>query len=135
MVIGPVAGNQSNDIPPNLELIGIVREPKHWLAAADIIVGSGGDSLISEIADMKCRFVCIPDKRPFGEQHSTAQALHLAGVAISEEVWPSASHWPTVLQKALSLDPEKWTTLTDGNGAGRAAAAILKVAETILGGD
>jgi predicted glycosyltransferase len=133
VVIGPVTGDKQQDIPPNLELLGIVRDPKSWFAAADVIVGSGGDSLISEIADMKGRFVCIPDKRPFGEQHATAQALHLAGVAISIEVWPSAYHWPAVLQKAVALDPERWTKISDCNGAHRAATAILNVAEAILG--
>jgi len=131
-VLGPVEPIDGADVPENLVFVGTVVDPRSWLIDADIVVGSGGDSLVSEIADLRCRFVCVPDSRPYGEQRSTARLLHAAGCAIGLKAWPDASDWPQILQDASMLDGGGWAALSDGHGAERAASAILTVAESVL---
>lgn len=130
-VIGPVSGERDG-LPSNLELVGMVSEPLPWLASASVVVGSCGDTLVGEVADLRRPFVCIPEARPFDEQRSVAKLLATAGLAIHCPEWPIAHKWPSILEQALQLDVTRWNTATDGEGAARAANVIIKTAQQIF---
>ncbi len=130
-VTGPVSG-EGGDLPSNLELVGTVSEPLPWLASASVVVGSCGDTLVGEVADLRCPFVCIPEARPFDEQRSVAKLLAASGLAIHCPEWPIAHKWSSILEQALQLDVTRWNTATDGEGAARAADVIIKTAQQIF---
>lgn len=130
-VLGPICTENTLFVPPNLKLLGVVADPSEWLRSAHIVVGSAGDSLVSEIADLRCRFICVPDYRPFNEQQSTSERLANVGLAICCSVWPAARSWPLLLKRAAALKPEKWEIFADGKGAMRAANSISKVAQEV----
>jgi hypothetical protein len=94
-----------------------------------VVVGSCGDTLVGEVADLRRPFVCIPETRPFDEQRSVGRLLATAGLAINCPEWPVAHRWPSILEQALHLDVERWNTATDGEGAAHAADAIIKTAQ------
>jgi len=131
-VLGPVANDAALALPSNFQLLGLVRDPREWLTSAHVVVGSAGDSLVSEIADLRCRFICLPETRPFDEQRSTSERLAAAGLAIHCAVWPEAEGWPALLDQATKLTPAMWEPFASGNGAARAAAAISRVTEEVL---
>lgn len=131
-VLGPVCNDKTSILPPNLKLLGIVEDPRQWLLSAHVVIGSAGDNLISEIADLRCRFICVPDHRPFDEQQSTGERLASVGLAICCSVWPVAQSWPSLLERAAALIPERWETFADGKGAVRAATVISNVAQEVL---
>ncbi len=130
-VLGPVADDPSIPTPPNLQLLGMVNDPLPWLTSAHVVVGSAGDNLVSEIADLRCRFICVPEVRPFGEQQSVGERLGGAGLAIHCAVWPAAESWPSLLDRAAELSPANWTTFADGTGGQRAASAITRTAQEV----
>jgi hypothetical protein len=113
-VIGPIEADQTMraPLPANLQLHGIVGDPLHWLGHAGVVVGSAGDSLVSELADLQCRFICIPESRPFDEQLSTAQILQKLGLAICCQAWPAAESWPALLEQASGLNLAAWQPYT-----------------------
>ncbi|KUM40160.1 hypothetical protein [Pseudomonas sp. EpS/L25] len=130
-VLGPIA-EDATLAPVNLTFAGSVADPAPWLASAEVVVGSAGDSLVAELADLRCRFVCLPDARPFDEQLSTGRLLAAQGLAVTRERWPAAQDWPGLLAQARHLDPERWVAVSDGEGARRAAACIQAVAREVL---
>lgn len=130
-VLGPV-GDDATPAPANLRFLGSVADPGPWLTTAEVVVGSAGDSLVAELADLRCRFVCLPEARPFDEQLSTGRRLAEQGLAVTCDSWPVADAWPGLLARARQLDPERWTLVSDGQGAQRAAACIQAVAREVL---
>ncbi|MDR5822532.1 hypothetical protein [Caballeronia sp. LZ043] len=119
--------------PTNLSFLGQVDDPLRWIARSDVVVGSAGDSLVSEIAHLKKRFICIPEDRPFGEQRSTAAILARYNLAIVLEMPPEAAQWPDLLQRALMQMPERWDRFCSA-GSDEAARAISRVVHQSLPG-
>lgn len=131
-VAGPISSDSGIALPPNLHLLGAVSDPLPWLVSAQVVVGSAGDSLVSELAELRCRFICVPETRPFDEQQSTGRLLEAAGLALHCPVWPDAKRWPSLLEQAMQLSPDTWRDVADGNGAARAACAISQTARQVL---
>jgi hypothetical protein len=102
------------------------RVPDVWplLCAADVVVASAGSNLVAEVAAARRPLVCLPQERPFGEQHEQAAALERCGLAQALGTWPSPGGWPAVLTQALARDPGAWSQAHDGHGGRRLAAAI-----------
>ncbi|EJL29599.1 hypothetical protein [Novosphingobium sp. AP12] len=119
-VIGP-AGRPAH-CPANLVFAGWADEPQREIARAHIVVGAAGDGLVGAVMAADRPFVCVPEERPFGEQHATAGCLARLGAAVVSLTWPTAESWPELLGKALSLDGSARRTLHDANGAQKAAA-------------
>ncbi|MGF6768741.1 UDP-N-acetylglucosamine:LPS N-acetylglucosamine transferase [Paraburkholderia sp. GAS199] len=133
-VVGPVQPVGVIDLPRNLRFVGVVANPDEWLRDATVVIGSAGDGVVGEVAELRGRLVCIPERRPFGEQQSVGKILESAGLAICCIDWPEAEQWPGILKRALQLDPDRWATVADGLGAKRAAAAIMRIAAITLQG-
>jgi UDP-N-acetylglucosamine:LPS N-acetylglucosamine transferase len=119
--------------PTNLSFVGQVDDPLRWIARSDVIVGSAGDSLVSEVAHLKKRFICIPEDRPFGEQRSTAATLARHDLAIVLERLPEAAQWTQLLHRALMQEPEQWERWRSA-GSDQAARAISRVVQQSLPG-
>lgn len=131
-VVGPVQPVGVIGLPRNLRFIGVVSNPDKWLRDATVVIGSAGDGVVGEVAELRGRLVCIPELRPFGEQQSVGKILESAGLAICCMDWPEAEQWPEILERALQLDPGRWVIAADGLGAKRAAAAIMRIAAGTL---
>jgi hypothetical protein len=131
-VLGPIPDDAAIPLPANLHVRGVVSDPLPSLASAHVVVGSTGDSLVSEIADLRCRFICVPESRPFDEQQSVGALLADAGLAIHCAFWPTVESWPSLLDRATRLSPERWESFADGHGARRAACAISQAAKECL---
>lgn len=92
----------------NLVNLGRVPEPFEELCRAEIVIGSAGDGVVSEVASLGCRYVAIAESRPFDEQLHQARRLQALGLAIGLDAWPAAEQWPSLLQRARALDPGQW---------------------------
>jgi UDP-N-acetylglucosamine:LPS N-acetylglucosamine transferase len=114
--------------PSNASFVGLVDDPLPFIARSDVIVGSAGDSLVSEVAHLQKRFICVPEDRPFGEQRSTAATLARHELATVLHAPPDATHWPVLLQRALMQDPNRWKRWRAA-GSHEAARAISRVAQ------
>ena len=112
---------------------GWADDPYLHLRAADVVVTSGGHNSIAEVVAADRPLICIPQDRPFAEQHAKAAALQRAGAAVVVPRWPGGSAWAGLLDAALRLAPAPRQALLDGKGARRAAAHLEDLAETYAG--
>lgn len=129
-VLGPVRA-AAGTLPSNLHLHGWVRDPAPFLARAALVVGGGGDGVVSGVAAAAKRFICVSEARAFDEQVVKAEALAAMGAAIHVPAWPEAAAWPRLVRDALMLDPRKIGSLVRPGSAPRAAALIAGVADRI----
>ncbi|GLK80037.1 glycosyltransferase [Methylopila turkensis] len=126
-VIGRV--ERPTQAPSNLDVAGWVDDAADEIGVAAVVVGGAGDGVLAAVAAAERPFVCIPEDRPFAEQHAKAAALDRAGAAVVLSRWPSASAWPRVLQQAEALDHRRIASFHDANGAGSAASLIERWAD------
>lgn len=125
-VIGPVA--PPADVPENLELCGWVENAAREIAQAGVVIGAGGDGLVGAVLAADRPFVCIPQDRPFAEQHATARQLEALGAAIVLPHWPAPADWPQLIRDARALPSAARRSLHDPGGAKAAARWIAEFA-------
>lgn len=134
--IGPVT--PPSERPPNLDLAGWVDDPAREIAQAAVVIGAAGDGLVGAVLAADRPFLCMPQDRPYAEQHATAQALERLGAAIVLPDWPSPETWPTLIGKAQAMPSAARRKLHDPHGAENAAhwiadcaARAIRISETI----
>ena len=111
-------------VGPPVDDRGTVSEPWRLICDADVVVASAGGNLIAEVAAARRPLVCLPQTRPFAEQHDGAAALARAGLVETLTRWPDPAGWRAVLARAQNRDPRDWGRLHDGGGAARLADVI-----------
>lgn len=97
------------------------------LVGADVVITHGGQNAVAEVAAARRPAVVIAQRRPFGEQEATAEALTRLGVAIGLPVWPDPAQWPSLLERALRLGGEGWARWSTGRGAQQAATHLARL--------
>lgn len=115
--------------PANLEFLGWTEDAGARIANAQVVVGAGGDGVVSAVLAGDRPFVCLPEVRPYDEQVTKARRLGALGAAIHLETWPLASAWPAVLAAAEALPAGPRRALHVQDGAARAAAVLLAAAD------
>ena len=105
-----------------------VDDPWPALCAADVVVSSAGQSSVADIATAGRPAIIIAAERPFSEQRATAQALHLAGLAVVRSGWPEPADWPRLIETAQAIGSNLWARWQTAGAAARAAALIEHVA-------
>jgi hypothetical protein len=97
------------------------------LNRAAVVVSSASGNAVAEVAAARRPLICLPQDRPFAEQHRQAAALSDAGLALVSQAWPPADRWPGLLERARAHGGSGWAALHDGAGARRFAAAVDSV--------
>ena len=126
-VIGPVTAPA--ECPRNLELRGWVDNAEEEIGNAGVVIGTGGDGVVSAAAAAGRPFVCLPQERPYDEQLCKARRLAALGAAVVLERLPQAGEWPDILRQAQTLHPARLSRLHDPNGIGSACALLHSLAE------
>lgn len=107
---------------------GCLTDPWPSLVHADVVIGPCGDGTLGEVAAARKPFIALPQARPHDEQMIQARVLQdhdLAEVAWS---WPAAGDWTGLVDQALKRAGHRWRGFNDGQGAIRAARALLDLA-------
>ena len=115
------SGAGVHDHGPRADIAELMRH-------CSVVVGSAGGNVVAEVAAARRPFVCVPQPRPFDEQHRQAEALRRLGVAVIAERWPESGEWPRLLAAAEASELGRWAELHDGAGASRLAAVVREVA-------
>ena len=119
----------------NLRRLGWVDDTRGYIAAADIVVGSGGDNTVHEVCRIGRPFVCIPEWCYYAEQHRKAEALAHLGAAIYAPVWPGDfSAWRDVIARAAHCDIDLQRGLVNDDAAREGAAFIDGLARSLWAG-
>jgi hypothetical protein len=103
-------------------------DPWEELCAADVVVTHAGQSSVADVAAAGRPAIVIADDRPFGEQHATAAVLARERLAVVVPRWPEPSTWSGLIAQASSGGGARWRRWQTSGAAGRAAAAIERVA-------
>lgn len=113
-------------LPANLTLLGQLDDPLPELLRAEVIVGSAGDNVVAEVANLGGRLIAVAEQRPFEEQRLQALQLERLGVAIGLSGVPSAEDWPALLDRARQLPGcSAWQPLLNDHASQDAASIIL----------
>ena len=102
------------------------------LARATVAVATASSNAVSEVAAARRPLICLPQRRPFAEQHDQAATLQRAGLATVLEQWPAAERWPALLDAAARRDPSSGGCCTTA-AARRASPARSRPARAISG--
>ncbi|KQP31068.1 glycosyltransferase [Methylobacterium sp. Leaf104] len=127
-VLGPVDAS-GIVAPDNLHVHGWVADPAPHIARAELVIGGGGDGVVSAVAAAGKRFVCLPEPRAFDEQVEKSRALAAMGAAIHHESWPEPGAWPGIIAAALRLDPAVIGGLAKPGVIARTSALIAEEAD------
>ena len=121
-VLGPVTG--AGAVPKNLHLHGWVTDVRPHLAPASLVIGGAGDGLVTAVAGLGKRFLCLPEPRAYDEQEAKAAALERLGAAVVQRGWPDPAAWAFLVARGLALDPDVVRRLAEPDALARTAAAI-----------
>ncbi len=135
ITIGKVRREWHETPPGNLEHRGWVDNPQDWIAAADRIVSSCGNTTAHMVMAAGKPWVVIPEWRYFDEQTCKAEALERAGVAAIGRTWPShGSAWARLWDAAANIDIARQQALVDPDAADKAARWLDDLARRIWAG-
>ncbi|WP_394654098.1 hypothetical protein [uncultured Sphingomonas sp.] len=127
--IGEVQQEWHATPPDNLRHMGWVANPEQWIAAANRVVSSAGNTTVHMIAAAGRPWIVVPEWRYFDEQLWKARVLGAAGAAVTLDHWPShALAWRNAWAAALACDLSRQTRLIDPKAAVTAAAWLDRLA-------
>ena len=129
VTIGPVAREGHETEPGNLMHHGWVDVPETYVAAADLVIASTGNTACHQILAAGRPWIAVPEWRYFEEQLHKGRALHRAGVAHLCETWPGTPHgWRLAVDAARALDPDRQRRLVDPAAAAGTARWLTDLA-------
>ena len=135
ITIGKVRREWHETEPGNLEHRGWVDNPVEWIAAADRIVSSCGNTTVHMVLAAQKPWIVIPEWRYFDEQLRKAQVLDREGMAATSAQWPShAAAWTRLWNAARSIDVTSQASLIDLDAAETAANWIDDLATRLWRG-
>ena len=135
ITIGEIRSEWHETPPGNLSHKGWVNNPEDWIAAADGVVSSCGNTTVHMVCAAGRPWIVVPEWRYFDEQTCKADALADAGLAAVSKTWPShAGSWRKLWDAASRLDIDSQRDLIDENAAAGAAAWLDDKATRIWAG-
>ncbi|GGA96372.1 glycosyltransferase [Allosediminivita pacifica] len=130
ITIGDVERDWHATPPANLDHRGWVDNAGDYIAAADLIVSSAGNTTCAQVLAAGTPWIVVPEWRYFDEQAEKARALDRAGAAVVLNALPASAHrWHEAVSRARTLhDPTRQQALAGGP---RAAATAARWLETL----
>ena len=135
VTLGEVRRDWHATEPANLRHLGWVEGAGDWIAAADLVVASPGNTTVTEILAAGVPFLAVPEWRYFDEQRRKAQALHEAGLAHALPMMPSSAEgWRAAASAARAAhDAGRMRAAIDPHAARKAAAWLDALADAMTG--
>ena len=123
LTIGRMARDWHATEPANLRHDGWVDNAAEYLAAADMVVASTGNTTCHQILAGEVPWLAVPEWRYFDEQVEKARALARAGAAHHLPSFPaSAAQWQMAIETTFdSHDPARQRALVDEDAAAHTA--------------
>ncbi|SFP31443.1 hypothetical protein [Qipengyuania nanhaisediminis] len=135
ITIGQVRSEWHETPPGNLEHKGWVDNPADWMAAADRVVSSCGNTTAHMVLAAGKPWIVIPEWRYFDEQYCKAEVLDREGLAAVSRQWPSQpAAWDRLWSAASLVDVERQRRAVDPDAARCAALWLEGLAEDLWQG-
>ena len=135
VTIGPVRRDWHATEPANLHHMGWVDDAPDWIAAADAVVASTGNTTVHQILAVGTPYVAVPEWRYFDEQGRKARALLDAGLAHALPALPASSQaWRAAFDAARDThDPDRQRACVRPDAAEQAARWLDALATRMTG--
>ena len=131
-VIGRTAQAWHETPPGNLDCRGWVSNPQDWIAAADVVISSTGNTTVQMVATAGRPWLVIPEWRYYDEQGDKARRLAAIHAAHLCETWPaSPAQWRAALDGARAVDLDAQRSLTGGDAAAGTAEWLEGLSERL----
>ena len=135
ITIGKVRSEWHETSPGNLEHRGWVDNPRDWIAAADRVVSSCGNTTVHMVLAAGKPWVVIPEWRYFDEQFCKAEVLDREGLAAVSRHWPShAEAWKKLWAAARMIDVDRQRAVIDPLSTDNAAMWLESLCEELWAG-
>lgn len=135
ITIGTVRSEWHETPPGNLDHRGWVDNPGDWIAAADRVVSSCGNTTVHMVLAAGRPWIVIPEWRYFDEQLCKAEVLDREGLAAISRHWPShAAAWNQLWTAARLIDCERQRAIIAIDAAPRAAQWLDDLARQLWAG-
>ena len=135
VTIGQVRSEWHETPPGNLDHRGWVDNPRDWIAAADRVVSSCGNTTVHMILAAGKPWIAVPEWRYFDEQLCKAEVLDREGLAAVARHWPAhAAGWEKLWAAARLIDPERQRAVIADDPAADAAAWLDETAQRLWRG-
>lgn len=133
ITIGQVQRDWHATEPSNIEHRGWVDDAADYIAAADMVIASTGNTTCQQILAAGRPWLAVPEWRYFDEQHRKAQALAEAGAACVRPHLPSsAGAWTCALSEVrASHRPDIQRGMIDDAPASIAASWLEALSERL----
>jgi UDP-N-acetylglucosamine:LPS N-acetylglucosamine transferase len=127
ITIGEVQRDWHATLPPNLIHKGWVDNAPDYIAAADLVISSTGNTTCAQVLTAAKPWIVVPEWRYFDEQVEKARALGQAGAALHLPHMPSSAHaWRAAIEQAKSQhNPARQRALAGGSDAATRTAQWL----------
>lgn len=135
ITIGQVQRDWHATDPGNIRHLGWVDDADAWIAAADLVVSSAGNSTCAQVASAGVPWIVVPEWRYFDEQVEKARALDRAGAALHLPHLPSSAQaWRRAISAATGRhDPRAQAALIDPQPAAETAGWLEDLAARLWG--
>ena len=135
VTIGKVRSEWHETPPGNLEHRGWVDNPHEWIAAADRVVSSCGNTTVHMVLAAGKPWVVIPEWRYFDEQFCKGEVLDREGLAAVSRQWPShAQAWEKLWTAARMIDVERQRAVIDPKAPQKAAEWLEDLCQQLWAG-
>ena len=135
ITIGTVRREWHETAPGNLEHRGWVDNPLDWIAAADRVVSSCGNTTVHMVAAAGKPWIVIPEWRYFDEQLCKAEVLDREGLAAVARQWPShGAAWRKLWAAAQESDIEAQRRMVKPDAAEQTARWLNELIERLWAG-
>lgn len=133
ITIGSVQRDWHATEPANVEHRGWVDNAADFIAAADLIVASTGNTTCQQILAAGRPWLAVPEWRYLDEQHRKADALATAGVATVRPHLPASAHaWSAALAETWAAHrPDAQRAMIEAAPAERVALWLETLAERL----
>ena len=136
ITIGTVRSEWHETPPGNLEHRGWVDNPKTWIAAADRVVSSCGNTTAHMVLAVGRPWIVVPEWRYFDEQLCKAEVLDREGLAAVTRQWPShAEGWAGLWRAADLIECDRQRAIIDHHAATTAAGWLDEIADRLWQSD
>lgn len=135
VTVGSVRSEWHETPPGNLDHRGWVDNPRDWIAAADRVVSSCGNTTVHQLLTAGKPWIVVPEWRYFDEQRCKAEVLGREGLAAVSDHWPShTAAWKRLWDTARRIDPKRQRALIEPQAACDAASWLDQLARRLWDG-
>ncbi|SMO85853.1 glycosyltransferase [Paracoccus laeviglucosivorans] len=133
LTIGKIQDDWHATAGGNLCHRGWVDNPQDYLAAANLVVSSAGNTTCAQVLAAARPWIVVPEWRYFDEQVEKARALSRAGAALHLLALPASAHrWQEAVEAALAgHDPSAQARLLSPDPAKGAACWLEALAQRL----